>query len=100
MKRWLETHRLRKAARDAMRQLQQARPARYRQLTFNFDSLDFPFLPACVNFPCSFHRKAFMDCNSPVLDVFLTFAIDWKFEKSDPGRLNRSLQNRDKSINS
>ena len=37
MKRWLETHRLRKAARDAMRQLQQARPASYRQLAFNFD---------------------------------------------------------------
>ena len=38
MKRWLETHRLRKAARDAMRQLQQAHPARYQQLAFNFDS--------------------------------------------------------------
>jgi hypothetical protein len=38
MKRWLETHRLRKAARDAMRQIQQARSIRYQQLTFNFDS--------------------------------------------------------------
>jgi hypothetical protein len=38
MERWLETHRLRKAARDAMRQIQQAHPIRYRQLAFNFDS--------------------------------------------------------------
>jgi len=37
MKHWLETHRLRKAVRDAMKQLQQAHPARYRQLAFNFD---------------------------------------------------------------
>ena len=37
MKRWLETHRLRKAARDAMRQIQQARSIRYQQLSFNFD---------------------------------------------------------------
>jgi hypothetical protein len=37
MKRWLETHRLRKAARDAMRQIQQARSTRYQQLSFNFD---------------------------------------------------------------
>jgi hypothetical protein len=36
MKRWLETHRLRKAARDAMRQLMQAHPARYQKLIFNF----------------------------------------------------------------
>jgi len=38
MKHWLETHCLRKASRDAMRQLQGARPTGYRQLAFNYDS--------------------------------------------------------------
>ena len=37
MKRGLETQRLRKAAHAAMRQLQQAHPAHYQQLAFNFD---------------------------------------------------------------
>jgi hypothetical protein len=37
MKHWLETHRLSKAARDAVRQIQQARSTRYQQLAFNFD---------------------------------------------------------------
>ena len=37
MKRWLETHRLRKAARLAMQRLREARSLRYHQLAFNFD---------------------------------------------------------------
>jgi hypothetical protein len=37
MKRWLETHRLRKAARQAMDQLRSALP-RYQQLAFDFNS--------------------------------------------------------------
>jgi len=39
MKRWLETHRLRKAARDALMELREAvRAGRYQQLAFNFDT--------------------------------------------------------------
>ena len=36
MKRWLETHRLRKAARDALAQVRAARPRRSQQLAFDF----------------------------------------------------------------
>jgi hypothetical protein len=36
MKRWLETHRLRKAARDALAQVHAARPRRPQQLAFDF----------------------------------------------------------------
>jgi len=35
----------------------------------------------------------FIDCNSPVLEGFLTFTNRWKFEKGYPGRLNSSSQN-------
>jgi hypothetical protein len=38
MKRWLETHRMRKAARLAMQQLLTRRSRRYYQLAFNFDT--------------------------------------------------------------
>jgi len=38
MKRWLETHRMRKAARLAMKQLLTRRSRRYYQLAFNFDT--------------------------------------------------------------
>ena len=37
MKRWLETHRMRKAARDALSARLTARPARLTQLAFTFD---------------------------------------------------------------
>ena len=36
MKRWLETHRLRKAAREALARVRAARPRRPQQLTFDF----------------------------------------------------------------
>ena len=38
MKRWLETHRMRKAARQAMQRLLARRSRRYYQLAFNFDT--------------------------------------------------------------
>ena len=37
MKRWLETHRMRKAARDALSARLTTRPARLTQLAFAFD---------------------------------------------------------------
>jgi hypothetical protein len=37
MRRWLETHRMRRAARQAMKLLREQYP-RYRQLAFNFDT--------------------------------------------------------------
>ena len=36
MKRWLETHRCRKLAADALRRLLAARPIKYKQLGFGF----------------------------------------------------------------
>ena len=36
MRRWLETHRMRKAARDALAQAQAARPRHYQQLAFAY----------------------------------------------------------------
>jgi transposase len=37
MKRWIDTHRMRKAARLVMERLREALP-HYRQLEFNFDT--------------------------------------------------------------
>jgi hypothetical protein len=38
MKKLLDNHRMRKAARDALAQVQAAFPPRYQQLAFNFDT--------------------------------------------------------------
>jgi hypothetical protein len=38
MKKWLDNHRMRKAARDALAQVRAARHPRYQQLAFNFDT--------------------------------------------------------------
>jgi hypothetical protein len=69
MKRWLETHRLRKAARMAMQRLREVRSLRYHHLAFNFDPWHLPILlilPVQLGHP----REALPPAYCPVLDYF------------------------------